>query len=123
MAVLPDEVGPIAGVFITRGRRRGAIQLSLKTTGNFSPYTVQSGDDIIAVTQTPARITLPVSPQLGDEYEVQDSAGDAATLPIVVSGNGHMINGAPTWTIDSDYGSTLFTFNGTEWAARDLGTG
>ena len=61
-------------------------------------------------------IKLPTVPILGQEYEIVDSIGSAASHTITVSSNsGPNINGASTTTITVAYGSVRVIFNGTIW--------
>jgi hypothetical protein len=46
---------------------------------------------------------------------VKDCAGNAAAAPIVVQGNLQNVDGG-TATINTNYGSLQFVFNGTEWS-------
>jgi hypothetical protein len=63
----------------------------------------------------PATIVLPIAP-VGTVFIVKDIDGDADTNPITVAGLGSTIDGSPTATINSPYGSLQFIFNGTEWS-------
>jgi hypothetical protein len=86
------------------------------TTVTTTPYNVLFTDYMLAVdVGTPASIVLPISP-IGTVFVVKDIDGDAATNPITVAGLGSTIDGSPTATINTNYGSLTFIFNGTEWS-------
>jgi len=104
-------VTPISGVLQTAGRQRQVTEIS---DGN---YSVQLTDHIISVVApllVPLR--LPFEAPLGTTIEVNDGLGTAFTTPIIVSGNGALINGAPTTTIATNYGRMIFTKGSVEWA-------
>ena len=85
------------------------------TTVVTTPYIVLFTDYMLAVdVEGPATIVLPIAP-VGTVFIVKDIDGDAATNLITISGLGSTIDGSPTATIDSNYGSITLIFNGTEW--------
>jgi hypothetical protein len=86
------------------------------TTVTTTPYNVLFADYMLAVdVGAPASIVLPIAP-IGTVFVVKDIDGDAATNPITVAGLGSTIDGSPTATINTNYGSLTFIFNGTEWS-------
>lgn len=77
-------------------------------------YTATAKDYFLCVdVDEPVTITLPTG-ILGTVYIVKDCDGDASTNPITIQGTSQDIDGS-TATIDTDYGSLAFIFNGTEW--------
>lgn len=87
-------------------------------------YTAVSPFRVIFVAGTlppiapgPARtITLPLVPVLNEEYTVKDVTGTAsAATPIVVDGNGFMIDGTATKMIAAAFGAMRLKFDGTQW--------
>ena len=58
-------------------------------------YTATAGDKLfIDVSGGTATVTLPTSPDMGDEVRVIDATGNAATNNITINRNGNNINGA-----------------------------
>lgn len=119
------------GVTVTNGKRAiiicngsdyevyAAVTQNVKSISNAnSPYTVLSTDNIIATNSTLGAITinLPVSPLLGDTYQIKDSVGQAATNNINIIGNGHNIDGAASFVISTNYSSITIAFTGTVWS-------
>jgi hypothetical protein len=72
-----------------------------------------------AVDTTAARtITLPASPGVGDEVQIMDATGTAATNNITVLRNGNKINGLSEDAIidiDMDMASFIYTGSVTGW--------
>jgi hypothetical protein len=78
-------------------------------------YTALQTDYFICVDHTaPVTITFPTG-ILGTVYIVKDCSGNAITFPITVQGTAEAVDGS-TATIDANYGSLSFIFNGTEWS-------
>jgi hypothetical protein len=78
-------------------------------------YTALATDYFLCVlTVGPVTITLPTG-TLGKVYIVKDCAGNAQAAPIVVQGTAQNVDGG-TATINTNYGSLQFIFNGTEWS-------
>ena len=78
------------------------------------PSTLQTPQSAVDV-EGPATIVLPIAP-VGTVFIVKDIDGDAAVNPITIAGLGSTIDGSPTATIDTNYGSITLIFNGTEWS-------
>ena len=75
-------------------------------------FTMMVDTSVIAIT-----INLPPNPVKGDLYQIKDSAGNAVTNPITVSGNGHNIQGSASYLINTaNYPSALFVYGGTQWS-------
>jgi hypothetical protein len=98
--------------FITNVGRR--IATNVKTAN----YTVTTSDEVIIVgTLTGSiTITLPTSPTAGDTYTIKDQAGGSATNNIIVSGNGNDIDGAGSYTINTNYESITVVFANGSWS-------
>jgi hypothetical protein len=79
-------------------------------------YTALSTDYFLCVlTNGLVTITLPTG-ILGTVYIVKDCAGLAATNPITIQGTGgQLIDGVANATINTNFGSVTFIFDGTEW--------
>jgi hypothetical protein len=79
-------------------------------------YTALPTDYFLCVlTVGPVTITLPTG-ILGTVYIVKDCAGNAQLAPITIQGtSGQLIDGSTTATINTNYGSVTFVFDGTEW--------
>lgn len=81
-----------------------------------TPYTPGPTEYFLCVdVGGPATVRLPTS-VVGKVYEVKDCDGDAATNPITITAIGSTIDGAASATINVDYGSLSFVFNGSEWS-------
>lgn len=79
-----------------------------------TPYTALSTDYLMDVNvAAPVNIILPAS-VTGTVYIVKDISGNAATNNIIITAS-TLIDGAPSATINTNYGSLTFIFNGTEW--------
>ena len=85
-----------------------------------SPYQiVEDVDYFIGVANNTGAtfvVNLPATPDTGEVYIVKDTLGNAGTDPISISGGAILIDGAAAATIDTNYGSLTFVFNGTEWS-------
>jgi hypothetical protein len=79
-------------------------------------YTALPTDYFLCVlTNAPVTITLPAG-ILGTVYIVKDCFGDAANNPITIQGTGGQLVDASTATINTNFGSLQFIFNGTDWS-------
>jgi len=79
-------------------------------------YTVLNSDYYVGATTSAARaITLPASPIIGETHRVKDITGTGAANNITISGNGHNIDGAASFVINTNYGSVDVYYNGTNW--------
>lgn len=78
--------------------------------------TTTVNDGFIGVNTAAARtITLVASPDFGQIYRIQDITGSGATNNITIAGNGKLINGASTFTINTNYGAAELVYDGTAW--------
>jgi hypothetical protein len=81
-----------------------------------TPFTPTNQEYFLCVDVAgPATIRLPVS-VVGKVFVVKDCDGDAATNPITITAIGSTIDGSASATINVNYGSLSFVFNGTEWS-------
>jgi hypothetical protein len=79
-------------------------------------YTALSTDYFLCVlTNGLVTITLPTG-ILGKVYIVKDCFGDAANNPITIQGTGGQLVDGSTATINTNFGSLQFIFNGTDWS-------
>jgi hypothetical protein len=82
-----------------------------------TPFTPTVSDYFLCVDiDGPSSIVLPANPVTGRVYVVKDCDGDASTNPITITATGSTIDGSANATINTDYGSLNFVFNGTEWS-------
>ncbi len=98
--------------FVTNvGRRVNTVV----TTTNLG---VSAGTEVIIVGTLSGSITvtLPSGPTAGDTYTVKDQAGGCATNNIIVSGNGNNIDGAATYTMNTNYQSITVVFANGTWS-------
>jgi hypothetical protein len=87
------------------------------TVVDTSPYIALPADYMLAVTANaviPASVVLPASP-VGTVFIVKDAAGVAAINNITVSAIASTIDGSASATINANYGSLQFIYNGIEW--------
>jgi hypothetical protein len=80
-------------------------------------YTALSTDYFLCVlTNGLVTVTLPTG-TLGKVYMVKDCFGNAANFPITIQGTGgQLVDGAASATINTNYGSLQFVFNGVDWS-------
>jgi len=83
-----------------------------------SGYTTVRSDDLIVVSGISTNeINLYPTPELGQRLTVVDICGNALAEPIVVNGNGKLINNSVCSSINTDYGSVTYVYNGIFWSA------
>jgi hypothetical protein len=80
-------------------------------------YTALSTDYFLCVlTNGLVTVTLPTG-TVGKVYMVKDCFGNAANFPITIQGTGgQLVDGAANATINTNYGSLQFVFNGVDWS-------
>lgn len=76
--------------------------------------TIRSIDHVILV-GAGRSINLPASPVQGQEHILKDYSGGASLLSITVSGNGKLIDGNATASINTDYGALTFIYGAAGW--------
>jgi hypothetical protein len=69
--------------------------------------------DIAVNVAGPSSVIFPVSPT-GTVFIVKDASGLASGNPITITAS-TTIDGSANATINTNYGSLTFVFNGTEW--------
>ena len=78
-------------------------------------YTAQNLDAILANTSGGSfTITLPLNPSIGDVVVIGDD-DDFSTNELIVDGNGNLIEGFDTFTINIQHVKTEFIYNGVSW--------
>lgn len=60
-------------------------------------------------------ISLPSGPLSGGRVTVKDKTGSSAARPIVVAGNGNLIQGRPNDILSVNYASRTYLFDAFEW--------
>jgi hypothetical protein len=83
-------------------------------------FTVTGANDVIVIRKTSGSrtsIVLPASPEVGRQAVLIDGKGDASTNPITISAGPTKINGAATYTLDTNRGVARLIYDGTEWVA------
>lgn len=82
-----------------------------------TPYIPDSTEYFLCVDVPPngaVQVILPAS-VVGKVFVVKDCSGIAQTNPITISAVAATIDGVATATINTNYGSLEFIFDGTEW--------
>lgn len=98
--------------------------LSGSTSGPDTLFTIQStnynavnGDYVDMTTgATNKTVTFPAGPILDDIIDV--AKADSGAGNVIADGNGNNINGFSTVTLNAQYQSLTFQFNGTEWRIK-----
>lgn len=84
-----------------------------------SDITLSSFNKYFVNTAAARTLTLPVSPSVGDEIEIFDASGSAATYNITVARNSNKINGiADDAIIDVNGSSSSFIYTGSTYGWR-----
>jgi hypothetical protein len=84
------------------------------TTSN--PYTITACTGYLGVSGASC-IYLPSLPNRGRKVIVEDICGNALSSPITVDGNGKSVYNNSYATINTNYGSITFLYNGLFWSA------
>lgn len=80
------------------------------------PYQIVVSNYAVIVDSTEARsVLLPPNPQTGIVFVIKDGMGFASSNAITIDGMGFLIDGAPTYVIQDNYGTVTLLFNGNEW--------
>ncbi|MFD2717909.1 hypothetical protein ACFST9_04235 [Hymenobacter monticola] len=105
------STGPITG-----GSSTPSQQLNILSSVTNPPngYTIRSIDHVILV-GAGRSINLPSSPVQGQEHILKDYSGGASLLPITVNGNGKLIDGYSTASINTDFGALTFIYGAGGW--------
>jgi hypothetical protein len=94
----------------------GTIGVVPTTNISTATYTALSTDYFLCVdTTVPVTITLPIG-ILGTVYIVKDCSGNSGTNAILIQGSGGQLIDGDGATVNTNYGSLQFLFNGTEWS-------
>lgn len=94
----------------------GVIPATVVTT---SPFFATTSNVFIGVNNiglVPFSVVLPANPVTGQTFIVKDVSGTAELFPITITAIGHTIDGSPSATINTNYGSVTLVFNGTDWS-------
>jgi hypothetical protein len=84
-----------------------------------SNTTLVAGTRYFVDTTSVRTLTLPASPSVGDEIQIVDASGSAATNNITVNSNSLKINGeVQNAIIDLDGGAALFLYTGSTYGWR-----
>ena len=91
--------------------------LATVTSPGAYPYTTLTTDYLILVDTSSGRTIIPLgSPTKGQTYIIKDNVGSAAANNITVTPSGKNIDGAASYAVQSNYGSIMIIYNGTEWS-------
>ena len=84
-----------------------------------SPYTITATDYFVSVDSSGGSVTiyLPNSPTIYRMFLIKDRTGDAYTNNVVITtpGGTTLIDGFTTYSLDVNYESASFLFNGTSY--------
>lgn len=115
IAQISSSIGGYGNDFINLGTITN-VNIVPVTDVTTTPYTPGATEYFLCVDVAgPASIVLPTG-VVGKVYVVKDCDGDASTNPITITATGSTIDGSASATINVDYGSLTFVFNGTEWS-------
>jgi hypothetical protein len=115
IAQISSSIGGYGNDFINLGTITN-VSIVPVTEVTTTPYTPGPTEYFLCVDVAgPASIVLPTS-VVGKIFVVKDCDGDASTNPITITATGSTIDGSASATIDVNYGSLTFVFNGTEWS-------
>lgn len=85
-------------------------------SGSSIELASQSGQVIVVKGTGPRTVNLqPLNLWPGCIFDIKDGDGTASSGNITVDGNGANIDGSSTFTLDINYASYTFVYNGTEW--------
>lgn len=112
-------------VIVPIGAYNGAwLRLPLNLVVPLAPLVSTSGTTILKnqgfvpinnTTGGAFAINLPSAPVNGENHTVKDWLGNAATYNITINGNGYNIDGAGSFTFNSNYQAANFLFAYTKW--------
>lgn len=119
-AVVGGNIGWICTVGGTPGTWTsfGAIAVTNEIRSTTISTSLVSGNDHILSVGTLSgniTVTLPASPNSGDEFIIKDANGSALAHTVTISGNGHNIDGSSTFVMSNSFQSTKVKYNGTTW--------
>ena len=78
--------------------------------------SINSAINTISVNATGSTTqTLPASPALWETHAIVDGAGNAATFPITVAGNGNQISGQPNFYLTFNRQAISIQWDGAQW--------
>lgn len=79
--------------------------------------TVSATNRVVSITAGGITVSVPASPSSGDYLYLKDTNGNATASNIVISGNGHNIDGSSTLTFTTNYSALFIVYNGstTSW--------
>lgn len=81
-----------------------------------SNITLQKSTNYFVNTSVARTLTLPASPSIGDEVDIFDASGSAATYNITVASNSLKINGAvQDLNINVNYAKAVLTYTGSAY--------
>lgn len=107
----PDDVLTVVG---------GAPQWAAASGGAGGPIIVApatgitttiTDTDYFVVVSGSTTINLPPAPSEGQRHIVKDSTGSASTTPVVVDGNGALIDDSATYSLVNNFESATFIFS------------
>jgi len=99
----------LSDIFIASGSPNNLNNVTFKSA---SSTLLESEAGLVIVTGNNVILTLPNSPATGTEFKIKDGSGNGSTDTIIISGNTHGVDGFVSTTIEEDYGSLTFIFDG-----------
>jgi hypothetical protein len=68
------------------------------------------------ITGLPFSVLLSPTPVTGETHTIKDWAGNAATFPITISGNGNLLDAATSYVLAANFQSISMTFVSGKWS-------
>ena len=116
---LPSQSGNDGKYLSTNGTSASWTSLPytpMPANSTNSNISVVSNNRYFVDTSSARTLTLPASPSLGDEIQVFDQTGSAATNNITINSNGNKINGTvQNLLVDINYDMTTLTYTGSNY--------
>lgn len=112
-------VGEGAWAFGTTSIRYYEIAKAIVSSSISSNTTLSAGKYFVVTSDGALTLTLPASPQIGDEIQIFDSTGTAGTNNITVANNGKLINGInDSALLDANGVAAVFIYTGSTYGWR-----
>lgn len=111
-----DNLGTTNLVF--NPQQNGFVQRKIRNVTSPLPIVVGINDDILIIRKpipSPTFVTLPGSPNIGNNYTIKDGLGIAQTYNITITAPVGLIDGSPSVVMTTNYQSITMVYDGTNW--------